>query len=372
MQDTKGTKRTYFISGGGTGGHIYPAVAIAKALLADGTNKVLFIGNKKNLEYKICKENGINFLPVNVNYMPRKIGLNFIFWAIKTMFASLVCCVYILKHKPSAIFATGGYVSAPILIAGSILKIPFMTHDCDAFPGLVSRFFSKYSSATSIAFEEAKKHLKSKNTYFFGNPIREEFFMADKENSRKILELKDLPTLLIMGGSQGAKTLNIAAIELIEYFKNNENLQIILQTGAKNYDEVLKNVKEKLAEIPKNIIIAPYFDDLSIPLSASDLVISRAGSLSISEICAIGLPSILVPYPYSAADHQRLNAKIMEEIGASIYIDDSHCSGENLIKSVNEILFDPIKLDPMRIKAKKQSKPDATKNIIEKLKEIMK
>ena len=354
-------KKTFFISGGGTGGHIYPAIAIAKALLADLDNAVFFIGNKKNLEYKICTENGIKFLPVSVNYMPRKFGLGFIFWGIKTFFASLVAMRYILKHKPGAIFATGGYVSAPILIAGTILKTPFMTHDCDAYPGIVSRVFSRRASAVSIAFEDAKKHLKNNNVYFYGNPIREGFFSVSKKKDGK-------PTLLIMGGSQGAKTLNDAGIELIKNFRERDDIEIILQTGAKNYDKVLENI----GEIPQNATVAPYFDDMSVPMSKCDLIVARAGSLSISEICAVGLPSILVPYPFSASDHQRLNAKKMEGLGASIYLEDSHCNGAALIKLVNDLLFDKEKLEQLKNAANTQSKPDAAKNIVQKLKEISK
>lgn len=364
MQDTK---KTYFISGGGTGGHIYPAIAVANALILDG-NKVFFVGNKKNLEFSVCKENNLNFLHVDVNYMPRKIGLHFLFWAAKTFFASLIAMFYVLKYRPCAVFATGGYVSAPILIAATILRLPFMTHDCDARPGIVSRVFSKYSCATSIAFDEARKYLKAKNVYFFGNPVRKCFFETDKNNAREKMNLKNLPTLLIMGGSQGAATLNEAACALISHFALNENIQIILQTGKKNYDETLKH----LGKLPSNTIVAPYFSDMSIPLAAADLVVSRAGSLSISEICAVGLPSILVPYPYAAADHQRLNAKIMENLGASIYIEDAKCRGAELIKIVNDVLFNHSKIQIMKDAARAQSKVGALENIVDKIKEIAK
>lgn len=364
MQDTK---KTYFISGGGTGGHIYPAIAVANALVLGG-NKVFFVGNKKNLEFSVCKENNLNFLHVDVNYMPRKFDLKFLFWAVKTFFASLVALFYILKYKPCAVFATGGYVSAPVLIAATISKLPFMTHDCDARPGIVSRVFSKYSSATSIAFKEARKYLKSKNIYFFGNPVRECFCAANKENAREKLNLKNLQTLLIMGGSQGAATLNEAACVLILSFIENKNIQIILQTGKKNYDKTLKCI----GELPSNTIVAPYFSDMSIPLAAADLVVSRAGSLSISEICATGLPSILVPYPYAAADHQRLNAKIMENLGASIYLEDAKCTGVELIKIVNDTLFNPSKMQLMKEAAIAEFKFGALDNIVDKIKEIAK
>ncbi len=373
-------KKLYFVSGGGTGGHIYPALAITKALRESGDD-VIFIGSKKNLEYKICNENEIEFLSVDVNYMPRKfewLGLKFLFWMLKTFVAACVAASYIKKHKPAAVFATGGYVSAPVLMASIFLKIPYMTHDCDVYPGLVSRFFSKWSSATSVAFNEARGKLKAKNIYHFGNPVREVFFKTDKEISREKMGFKSgpqvllgaprKPVLLIMGGSQGAKTLNEAAVHLIKHFASSDKLNIILQTGAKNYDDVIA----MLGEIPENTTVAPYFDDMSIPLAASDLVVSRSGSLSISEICAVGLPSVLVPYPYSAADHQRLNAKVMENLGASTVLEDGKCDGETLLELVNNTIFDDAKLRQMRTAALDFAKPDATKNILEKLREISK
>jgi len=373
-----GVKKIYFISGGGTGGHIYPALAIAKALKEAG-DEVIFIGNAKNLEYKICVENEIEFLSVDVNYMPRKFewfGLKFLFWALKTFAAACVAASYIKKHKPAAVFATGGYVSAPVLIASVFLKIPYMAHEADVYPGLVSRFFSKWTSAVSIAFDEAREKLKARNIYHFGNPVREVFFKTDKEASREKMGFKSgpqvllggarKPVLLIMGGSQGAKTLNWAAIHVIKHFAKSDKLNIILQTGAKNYDDLLAT----FGKPPDNAVVMPYFDDMSIPLGSADLVVARAGSLSISEICAVGVPSILVPYPYAAMDHQRLNSKVVESLGASIILDDADCMGETLLKLVNDTIFDEGKLRQMRIAAKDFAKPDATKNILEKLKEI--
>ena len=378
MSSLADKKKLYFVSGGGTGGHIYPALAIAKALQNAG-DEVIFIGSKKNLEYKICAENEIKFLNVDVNYMPRKfewLGLKFLFWALKTSVAALKATTYIKKYKPSAVFATGGYVSAPILMACKFLKIPYMTHDCDAYPGLVSRLFSKWASAVSIAFDEARNKLKAKNIYHFGNPVREIFFKTDKETSREKMGFKSgpqvllgeqaKPVLLVMGGSQGAKSLNEAAIHLIKHFSDLNKLSIILQTGSKNYDDVIS----KLGEIPQNTIVAPYFDDMSIPLSSADLVVSRSGSLSISEICAIGAPSILVPYPFSAANHQQLNAKVMENLGASIILNDADCNGETLVNLVKDTIFDDAKLRQMHSTALEFSKPDAIKNILNKLKEI--
>ncbi len=356
--------KTFFITGGGTGGHIYPALTLAKKLLTEGY-KVYYVGNKRNLEYKIALENGLKFLDVNVNFMPRKLSLGFIFWGIQTFIASLVAIFYALKYKPSASFATGGYVCAPTLIACKMLKIPYMTHDSDTYPGIVSRVFSKYAVCATTAFPEAHKYLKCKNILLTGNPIRDNFASADKMAAFLALGLENKKTIYITGGSQGAKTLNDGAMGLIEKLRENPQIQLILQTGIKNYDEI----KEKLGDLPNNIIVRPYFEDTSIPLAAADLVVSRGGSLSISEILASGTPSIIVPYPHAAKNHQELNAKSVEAIGCTMILDDSKCA-ENLCNVALELLNDDEKISQMRTCILQNTKPNGTQEIFEKLVEI--
>ena len=356
--------KIFFITGGGTGGHIYPALTLAKKLVSEGF-KVYFVGNKRNLEYKIALENGLNFLDVNVSSMPRKASLNFIFWGFQTFFASLVAIFYALKYKPNAAFATGGYVCAQTLIASKLLKIPYMTHDSDTYPGIVSRVFSKYATCATVAFPEAEKYLKCKNIILAGNPIRDNFANADRDFALQELGLEDKKTIYITGGSQGAKTLNESAFNVIEKLKENQEIQLILQTGIKNYDETVA----KLGELPKNILIKPYFSDTSLPLACADLVVSRGGSLSISEILASGTPSIIVPYPHAAKNHQELNAKSVENIGCTIVLNDSECV-ENLADMAFELVYNDEKLSEMKANIKENSKPNGTQEIFEKLLEI--
>ncbi len=356
--------KTFFVTGGGTGGHIYPALTLAKKLSDEGF-RVYFVGNKRNLEYKIACENGLRFLDVNVSSMPRKLSLNFIFWGMQTFFASVVALFYVLKYKPNAAFATGGYVCAPTLIASSLLKIPYMTHDSDTYPGIVSRVFSKYAAFATVAFPEAKKYLKCKNILLTGNPIRDNFANANRGESLCALGLEDKKTIYVTGGSQGAKTLNDAACKLIEKLKENQEIQLILQTGIKNYDEIIG----KLGDLPKNILVKPYFEDTSIPLACADLVISRGGSLSISEILASGVPSIIVPYPHAAKNHQELNAKSVGTIGCTVILEDLKCA-EIMPDMALELVYDDEKLSNMRANIKENSKPNGTQEIFEKLVEI--
>lgn len=360
-------KKTIFITGGGTGGHIYPAIAVYKELKNQG-HILYYIGNKNKLEYGICTQEGFNFLPVNVDGMPRKFSLKFIFWLFKTLYASIVAISYVKKHKPDAIFATGGYVSAPSLIAANILNIPYMLHDCDSHPGIVSRVFAKRAKRVSTAFSDAKKHIRNKDVIFNGNPIRDDFLKISKREAREELGIpEDKFTILVMGGSQGAKTINSASKKLIDYAGGNEYISLIIQTGKKNYDDFIKEV----TDIPKNVIIKPYFDKMAIPLIASDLVVSRAGSLSLSEICASSSPSILIPYPYAAANHQKLNADVMVKLGASVCIEDKDCE-EKLLSEIQKLLNERENLDKMRECAIQNARLNATRDITNQLLEIAK
>lgn len=371
MTLSKEEGKVYFISGGGTGGHIYPAVTVADALLEESdTHKIFYIGNPDNLEFDIIsKKENITFLPVKVKGMPRKAGFGFIKWLWDLEVATWKSLFYILKYKPDAIFTTGGYVSAPILFAATILKKPFMIHDSDASPGLVSKLVAPCAKVVSVAFEKAKEVLNSDNIICNGNPIRTSFAKYTKEEALKELGLENKLTILAMGGSQGAKSINSAVVEVIKKFESRDDIQIILQTGKKNFDEVKKALEGIKND---NAIVRPYFEDMAIPLKAADIVIARAGSLSLSEINLLGLPSILVPYPYAAANHQWKNAMEMEEKGASICLEDSKCNGESLYNIIQSLIEDNTKLQKMATSAKNLAKPDATKHIVKELKSIIK
>ena len=329
----------YFITGGGTGGHIYPAIAVAEALVSAG-DEVLYVGNPKNLEYEIVKQKGYKFLGVNVHGMSRSASFALVKWGFELIGAVLKCCYYLLKYKPNAVFGTGGYVSAPALIAAKTLRIPYMMHDCDAQPGLVTRKLAPSASAVSVAFDCACKVINNKNCYVNGNPIRKEFKTLTKEQARQNLGLENKLTLCIMGGSQGARSINDASVELLKKLVQDLGLQVIFQTGKKNFERVIEQLLKLYPEYAsnKNLIVKPYFDDMVTVLKASDIAVSRSGSLSISEICASAIAPIFVPYPYAAADHQRKNARFMVEKGAGIYLEDSEINEKTLLDAINSAI----------------------------------
>lgn len=364
-------KKTYFITGGGTGGHIYPAIAVADELLKqEDTAKVFYVGNPNNLEAEIVKDKNYEFLPVISSGMPRKISFEFIKWTARMFFAWIKCCKYLKQYKPNIIFGTGGYVSAPVLLAGLTMKVPFVMHDCDANPGLVTRELSPFAKSISIAFDVAKSKLKNPNCYINGNPIRTKFATLTKEEARKSLGLDNKLTICIMGGSQGAKAINNAAIEILQNLSKTYDLQIIFQTGKRNFEEVTKKLKEIYPEYEqdKNLIVKPYFEDMVTVLKACDIAVSRAGSLSISELCASSIATIFIPYPYAAADHQRKNAKYMVEHGAGLYLENSDTTPETLKDLIVQLIENNEKLHQIQENAAKLAKFDGVQKIVEQLK----
>lgn len=362
MQKNQHTEKTFFLTGGGTGGHIYPCVSIFNELKKRGFNDIFYIGNKKNPEFEIAKGLGAKFLDVPVFGMPRKLNFKLIKWMILLFISILKCLYYTLKFKPDVVFAAGGYVSAPMVIIAKIFKIPYVMHDSDAHPGIVTRAFSSGANSVNLAFVEGNNFIKAKNITNYKNPVREEFFTISKEEARKELNIKDEFCVLIMGGSQGAKTINSAAIDTIKYFKNRDNVKIIFQTGKKNFDEVMSHFSENDYG---SSIIRPYFDKMYLPVLASDVIVSRAGSLSISEILAAKKPSILIPYPYAAADHQRKNAHEIEKTGAALYIEDTDLTADFLIQAIEDFISNNKKLSDMAQKAAEQIKENPTEKILD-------
>lgn len=367
-------KHTYFIAGGGTGGHIYPAIAIANALKTDEkTEKIYYIGNPDNLEKKIAEREDFDFLNVEISGMPRKADLKLLSWSYHLFISTVKCIHYIFKYKPDLVFGTGGYVSAPALFAAIITNTPFMIHDCDAIPGIVSKTVAPFAKKISVAFEKSQEFLKSDNVICNGNPIRDDFLKLNKKDARKILELENKLTIVVMGGSQGAQQINSAIANSVKLLFEKYDIQILHQTGAKNYDKTIQELEKIYPEYKenKNYRIQPYFDDMYVPLMASDIAISRSGSLSLSEICISKLASVLIPYPFAAADHQRKNAREMEANGASVYLENDNCNSENLCKILEELINNSEKLAALQNNSAKLAKPDATKNIIKQIYQLV-
>jgi UDP-N-acetylglucosamine--N-acetylmuramyl-(pentapeptide) pyrophosphoryl-undecaprenol N-acetylglucosamine transferase len=364
---------TVMISGGGTGGHVYPAIAVADELRRDmDIERVIYVGCPDSLEERVAEEHELDFLPIRISGMPRKFSLAFIKWVYRLNRAIVDALGYLIYTKPDVVVGTGGYVSAPVLFAALLLDCPYIIHEADSHPGLVNKVMSPWAAGVSVAFEKATEILDNKNIYVNGNPLRATIGEYSRTEAQILMELDpDKTTMLVLGGSQGAQQINNAVIEALPILLNNFNLQVIHQCGLKNYEEIKNNLPRDIVETP-SYMLRGYFEDLAVPLACADFAVSRAGSMSISELAASIVPSILVPYPHAAADHQRNNARCMVEAGASLYIENEDCTGENLIEAIKTLIENDDKLDYMRLACKKIAKKDATRNIVGLVKDVAK
>jgi len=351
-----------FITGGGTGGHIYPAIAIYDELLKFLPREdIFYVGNKKNLEKRIAAQHNMNFLSVCVSGMPRKFTFKFISWVFKLFISLFVSIYYVLRYRPTFIVGTGGYVAFPVLAAGILLGVPCYIHDSDAYPGIVSRALAPFAKCVFLAFDDAKNRLRAKKVIINGNPLRDFSSGISREEAFTQLGLdSSKKTLFVMGGSQGAKTINAAILAISKELTEKHNLQIIHQSGAKNFDLAQSLMPEALG----GYILRPYFDEMSVPYAASDFVVARAGSISLSEINNCGLPSILVPYPHAAANHQFHNAKAMEKQGSAVVLEDKDCTPEALLSVILSLLQDEEKFAQMAENSKKLAKFNSTQNLV--------
>lgn len=364
----------YIISGGGTGGHIYPALAIAKEIKSfDKKAEILYIGTKDSLESELIPKEGIEFKTIRVRGLPRKINKNS-FIALRELLIGLKQSQQIIKEfKPDIVIGTGGYVSGPIVYKAARNKIPTLIHEQNAFPGITNKILSRYVNKVATTFDEASKYFKYPDRVVkTGNPIRNEILSIDKELSYKVLNIaSNKPLILSFGGSGGQKKLNEAILDILLNNNWNKDFQLIHITGKRLYDSFMKEVYDKNIVISENIRIMPYLYEMPQALNIADLLISSAGAITLAETSAIGLPSILIPKSYTAENHQEYNARAFEKAGASIVILEKDLTGELLFNSINNLINDKSRLRNMSINSKKLGNKNATKEIVKLIFEII-
>lgn len=347
------------ITTGGTGGHIYPALAVGNKLKDKGM-EVIFVGSSVRMEKDIVPEEGFTFigLPVYPFSRFKKIHSN-----IKSFFKAFKI---VIKEKPDVVIGFGNYISIPILLAATVMRKKIYLQEQNADLGLANKLFYKFSKKCFLAFDSTYEEISIKDQKKFlvvGNPLREEIYSMNKQKEREKLKIgKNEKVLLITGGSLGAKPINEAVIKkLKEIFKNKE-LRIYWATGETNFNEI--NEKLKDYQIKMSDIIKPYFNNMINIMAAADLVIARAGALTISELIELEKPSILIPYN-SIKVGQYQNAKILfENEAALIYSDDK---AEIAVEKALEIITDDEELYKMSRRAKNLKKENTAEKIIENL-----
>ncbi len=360
------------ITGGGTGGHIYPALAVAEVLRDDpDTEALLYIGKEAGMEQEITAANQIPFKGIVFSGMPRRPNPAFFRWMFSLGGAIRKAGRYLDDIRPHVVFGTGGYVSAPVLMAAKLRGIPYVVHEPDAHAGLVNRLMGRWAAGVTAAFGEANALIGSRRFHVTGNPIRGELGTLSKEEALKRLGLDwsaQDRILVVTGGSQGALSLNRTIIGALPWLIDQAGLKVIHQSGKKLYDEAKAGADQAGYGDHPAYLLRPFFDDMAAVLACADLTVCRAGSMSLSELYICGLPSVLVPFPFAAADHQRMNALASQNAGASVMILDADCTPQALISVLQELFAQPERLEQMKAASRKLAHPDATTRIIEILK----
>lgn len=366
------------ISGGGTGGHVYPALTIAKAIQKQMPVEILYVGSKNGLESQIVPKEGVEFETLELQSFARKLtieNLKTIFKSAKAMYKA-TCIIH--RFKPDVVIGTGGYVCGPMLMTASLMGIPTLIQEQNVIAGITNRILGRVVTTVALGYEEARKYFpKCKNVTFTGNPIRENVLTVDRETARKKFNLKeDEFCVLVSGGSRGARSINKAMSEVHRYFKDKENIKIIHVTGTYGYNDVLNDLhipnEGNEVKYGDNSLIMSYLHDMPTALAAADLAVFRAGAIGIAELTAKGIPSILIPYPYAAEDHQTYNAKSLVMNGAAKMIVDKALTGKELIADINDLRFNPNITEKMAKASKDLGRPKAADHIADLAISIMK
>lgn len=357
----------YLISGGGTGGHIYPALAIASEIKAQNPeSEILYIGTKNGLEAELVSKAGFKFETIRVKGMPRKLN-KASFIALRELLYGLNQSKKIIKNfKPDIVIGTGGYVSGPVVYQAQKLNIPTLIHEQNAFPGITNKILSRFVDKICVTFEDAKKYFKHpEKVCITGNPIRKEILEINKASAYEKLKINpDKPFILSFGGSGGQKKLNDCFYDIIKRYKPSDNVQIIHVTGTRFYDSFMNRLKNDNITLSPNIKIKPYFYEMPEALNIVDLIVTSAGAITLAEISAVGVASILIPKGYTAENHQEYNARTFEKSGASIMLLEKDLTSERLNDTIYSIINNKEKLRKMSMNSKRLGKIDASALIV--------
>jgi len=356
-----------FISGGGTGGHLFPAISIGNELIKHNFS-IIYIGSKYGIEKKYFKDNNIKHYLLNIRGIQRHISIKSILinllFPLRFILAYLSSIFLIIKYKPKLIIGTGGYASGLPLLAGILFKIPIMIQEQNSIPGLITRKLSRKTNKILLGFKEAEKKLNG-NCVFTGNPIMSNLKIYNKLESKENLGFDtNKKVILIIGGSQGARAINYYIYENIDFFIKN-NYQLYWQCG---YNDI-----KKLNKIQnKSIKIIPFIKDMSKAYSSADLVISRAGAISISELSIMKKATIFIPLPSAADNHQEINSKFLAQKKACVSIHQSNLKNRDLEKTISNLFTNNKNLEELENNIEKFCNKDSNKLIVKEILEEIK
>lgn len=353
------------ITGGGTGGHTSPAVAIIEELRKRDPRLVIqWVGCNSSIEQRVCARIGEPFRSLPVAGWPRKRSLRQVWVGIKLLY-SMVRAFFLLKQfRPQVVVGVGGYVSLPLCYIAQRLGIPTVLHEQNKRLGMANRLLAPRATRIMLGYPDTLGKYPQDAARVVGNPVRAGFMHPPSQiEARKTMNLEpETPVILVVGGSQGAHTLNTAMGDVIKQFSSSE-VQFVWMTGEKD----VVSAKNAATATPVRVDVYPFIDDMVSAFAAADLIVSRAGASSTAEIALMGKPSILVPYPHATDNHQEHNARAFVDAGAAVMLLDTDCTSERLTTCLHDLLSDPTRLANMSKAALKMARPGAAEAIVEEI-----
>ena len=357
--------QTMMVAGGGTGGHIYPAIAIAREYVGrDASRKVVFVGTERGLEKTIVPKAGFPLEFISVGGLKGKVGLDLLRNIVRLPLGFFQAFRLVGKYRPNVVLGVGGYSSGPVLVAAWLRGVPTIIHEANAFPGLTNRWLAKIVTKVAVAFAEALPRLRRLDGVVTGNPIRAEFFTAQRPVGNP-----EKQRLLVFGGSQGSHVLNEAMTGALLFLSRlKDKLEIVHQTGPNDLLRVQQGYQTSGA-FP-NARVVPYLDPIVDEIAAADLVVCRAGAMTIGELAAVGRGAVFVPFAAATNNHQELNARVVEKAGGGVVITEKNLTPERLGVAIAEVMNDPEMARKMGRAAHKLAMPEATKKIVDTIESI--
>ena len=354
------------ISGGGTGGHVYPGIAVAEEVKRlRPTDEVVFVGSRRGLEATVVPQAGFRVRFILTRGFPRRAWWRWPLAVLANLIAVPQALWVVMSERPDVVLGTGGYVSGPVALAAWILRKPLLLQEQNSVPGLANRWLARLADEVHLSFVEARSYFARKdNLKVSGNPVRGHILSGDRATAIAEFGLTaGKPTVFVFGGSRGAHRINEAALDAMRRLKGRVDVQFILQTGREDFDWATGVVRDE--QLPARVL--PFLTRIHMAYAAADLVVCRSGAMTLAEIAVCGTPAILVPYPHAAHNHQVINATNLVDRGAAAMILDRELTGERLAKEIAHLLADRQALSKMSANARTFARPDAAERIARSL-----
>jgi len=360
---------TVLIAGGGTGGHVIPALSIGEALKRrNQESKVVILGSDKGIEADLVPKAGFDLVEMSVSGLPDRFGWGTMVAGWRLFRAVLEARKIITRVNPDVVVGTGGYVSVAAILAAKSKRRRTLIQEQNSIPGRANKQLAKLADEVHIHFTEARRHFKDRGKLrLSGNPVRVRLVEGRGLRTLQKYRLQsDRRTVLILGGSQGAHRINTAFTEMLTHFRGDRGVQFVIQTGKQDYRDVLNAVRHSGVRV----VVKSFIHNMEELYGIADLAVARAGAMTLSELAACGVPSILIPYPHATHDHQTENARSLAEKEAAILVPESELTGDRLAEEVRKLLHDRARLRAMGGNAFALSRPDAARHIAEAIESL--